>query len=151
MTQLSDRAPVRRRPTRRWRLVGVVAILTLLLLVGGYLLLAPHDDVPMPGRNATPEQVVEAYIDAVNARDFETSNAIFPSGAQAPRGLFSGYERIELVSIDRVDGDKQDDAWVHFTAEFKGGDGSLHDVEKWGYVLARNDEGYWRIVGQGVI
>lgn len=141
-------------PTKKRRkvwLLAVPAALVIALVVGGYFLVAPRDDVAMPSKTATPEQVVEAYIDAINARDYETSNALFPEAAGAPRGLFSGYERIELKSIDRVDGDKTDHAWVYFTADFKGGDGSLRDTDHWGYVLARTSDGHWYIVSQGVI
>lgn len=133
------------------RLLAVPIVFILALIVGGYFVLAPRDHIPLPSETATPEQVVEAYIDAINARDYKTSNAMFPGAAGAPRGLFSGYEHIDLKSIDRVDGDKIDHAWVHFTAEFSGGDGSLNDTTVWGYILDRASDGRWVITSQGVV
>lgn len=129
---------------------GILAIgLTVFaLLACGFLYLAPREDIPMPRKSASPEQVVKAYIDAINARDFDTSNGIYP---QDSKGFFSRRERIELKSIDRVEGDQRDHASVYFTAEFSGGDGSLDGRQQWGYELARKSEGHWFITGQGLV
>lgn len=133
---------------RRWLLA--IPTVVVLLLIGGYFVLAPHKDIPMPGKRATPAQVVEAYIYALNARDYETSNAIFPTAAHAPRNLLSRWEHIDLKRIENVEGDQKRHAWVHFTADFSGGDGTLQDG-LWGYVLQRDPNGYWRITDQGVV
>ncbi len=55
-------------------IAGVV--LAVVLCVAVLIWSAPRAQVPVPGPQATPEQVVRAYVAAVNARDFTTANAI---------------------------------------------------------------------------
>lgn len=134
----------RSRALSPWLLTPIV----VLLVVGAvWLWSGPREDVPLPGKDATPEQVVEAYTGAINARDFETSNVIYPD---SQNDRFSGPFSIDLKRIERVEGNQITDAWVYFTADFSGGDGSLLDGY-WGYVLERGDDGHWIIVDQGVI
>jgi hypothetical protein len=118
------------------------------LLAGGVLLWsAPREDVPVPGPDASPDQVVVAYIDAVNARDFDTANAI-DARAGLDLGRFSRPMTTELVRIEEtsVAGSR---AYVSFTADFDGGDGTVEDGE-WGYSLERGSDGLWHITDAGV-
>ncbi len=52
---------------------GVLAVVGLVALL---LWSAPRADFAVPGPDATAEEAVEAYLDAVVARDFATANAI---------------------------------------------------------------------------
>jgi hypothetical protein len=141
-------------PVNRTRRRGLVICLTsvgviALLVVGAFVWSAPRDDVPLPGTEAKPEQVVLAYLDAVNARDFDTANAILDPSFER-YGRFSRPVRTERVHITRafIDGGA---AHVLFSADFQGGDGSIGPGRQpWGYDLRRDDDGRWRIVDAGV-
>ena len=143
----TPRPATRRRRTLRSSLVPVGA---LGLLVGAaFVWTAPREDVAVPGRDATPEQVVIAYIDAVNARDFDTANAIdAPPGSDL--GRFSRPGRTDHVRMGRTLGGATS-AQVLFTADFRGGDGTLEgDDTVWGYLLDRGSDGRWHISDAGV-
>ncbi|MFC6288579.1 hypothetical protein ACFP3Q_04715 [Nocardioides sp. GCM10027113] len=99
------------------------------------------------GPDATPEEVVRAYVDAVNGRDFDTANAIDSRDGQ-DLGRFSRPMQTHDFELVSTTGDETR-AHVLFTADFEGGDGTVEDG-RWGYVLERNDEGLWRIVDAGV-
>lgn len=117
------------------------------LVVGAVAWSAPREDVAVPGPEATPEQVVRSYIDAVNARAFETANAIDarPGG---DLGRFSRPMRTHEVEIVRTVTEGTT-AHVLFTADFEGGDGTVEDG-LWGYYLERGDDGLWHITDAGV-
>ena len=61
--------PDTRPLSSRWVLLTLPATIGA-LVVAAFVCSAPRQDVALPGPYATPEQVVRAYIDAVNARDF---------------------------------------------------------------------------------
>ncbi len=116
-----------------------VPLATLKLLVGGgYHWAAPRDDVPVPGPEATPEQVVEACLDAVSARDFATANTI-DARPDTDLERFSRPTHTTDVQVQdtRVEGER---AHVLFTAEFDGGGGTIEDGP-WGYYLERGSDG----------
>jgi hypothetical protein len=97
LTQAS--ADTRRRPPRR---VGLAAFAGVALLLGAVIVWsAPRDDVAVPGPDASPEQVVAAYIGAVNARDFDTANAI-DARAGSDLGRFSRPMRTHQLKMDRT-------------------------------------------------
>lgn len=61
----------------RWQWLTVVVVTAVVLGgVGGYVLVAPRGQVPVPTAQATPEEVAQAWIDASNARDLDTMRAI---------------------------------------------------------------------------
>jgi hypothetical protein len=124
--------------------VLVVAVLVVVALVWS----APRDDVAVPGPDATPEQVVMAYVKAVNARDLDTANVI-DARPDSDLERLSGPIGIENVRMARtvMTGSS---AHVHFIADFRGGDGSLDGHQWWGYVLEQKSDGLWRIVDAGV-
>ena len=135
----------RRRRTLRSSLVPVGV---LGLLVGAaFVWAAPREDVAVPGRDATPEQVVIAYIDAVNARDFDTANAI-DARPGSDLGRFSRPMRTDLVRVEKTVTHGAA-AHVVFTADLDGGDGTVDDG-LWGYYLERDSDGRWRITDAGV-
>ena len=148
MRAVSQAEPIpctpRRRPLRAW----LAAVGVLGLMVGAALVwAAPREDVAVPGRDATPEQVVIAYINAVNARDFETANAI-DARPGSDLGRFSRSMEIHEVQMKKT---LADGAATHvlFTADFDGGDGTIDDGI-WGYYLERGSDGRWHITDAGV-
>jgi hypothetical protein len=135
----------------RSRRGGTLASLVVLLgLTAGaaFAWSAPRTDVALPGPDATPEQVVTAYIEAVNARDFDTSNAI-DARPGLDLGRFSRPARTLAVRLEEtvVDGFT---AHVTLTADFEGGDGTVEDG-LWGYYLERGRDGRWHITDAGVV
>ena len=119
----------------------------VLALVCVFAWSAPHEDVAVPGSEATPEQVVRAYIDAVNARDFDTANAI----DARPDGDLGRFSR-PMQSHEVVMGQTFTEgtaAHVLFAADFDGGDGTVEDGW-WGYYLERGNDGLWHITDAGV-
>ena len=134
----------RRRPLRGW----LAAVGVLGLLVGAaFVWTAPREDVAVPGRGASPKEVVIAYIDAVNARDFETANAI-DARPGSDLGRFSRPMRTHLVRMEETV-TAGAAAHVLFTADFVGGDGTIDDG-LWGYYLDRGSDGRWHITDAGV-
>lgn len=134
----------RRSPRPAWLTAFAVAAS---LVLGVLVWSAPRDDVPMPGPEATPEQVVRAYIDAVNARDFDTANAIDARNAKDLGRFSRPMQTYEVVIVKTVtDGTA---AHVLFTADFDGGDGTVEDG-LWGYVLELGTDGLWHITDAGV-
>ena len=148
MRAVSQAEPIpctpRRRPLRAW----LAAVGVLGLMVGAALVwAAPREDVAVPGRDATPEQVVIAYINAVNARDFDTANAI-DARPGSDLGRFSRSMEIHEVQMKKT---LADGAATHVlvTADFDGGDGTIDDGI-WGYYLERGSDGRWHITDAGV-
>ena len=120
--------------------IGVIAI----LVAAAWVWSAPRSQVPVPGPDADPEQVVNAYIEALNERDFETVNAI-DSGRDPDLGRFSrpgGFERAGDMRLN-FEGRR---AHVTFLAEYSGSEGR----DWWGYYLEKSDDGRWQIVDAGV-
>ena len=77
------RCAVFKRPGRLIALVASVLLVVVAATVA-YLLLPPRQtsDVAVPASNATPEQVVTAYLDALNAHDCDTAEAVMTEGAK---------------------------------------------------------------------
>lgn len=144
-TQTSLETP--RRPALRAWLAPVAA---LGMLVGAaFLWSAPREDVSLPGPDATPEQVVTAYIDAVNARDFDTANDIDARPGTDLGRRFSRPMRTHVIQMKNTVAEGKE-AHVVFTADFDGGDGTVEDGW-WGYVLQRGNDGLWHITDAGVV
>lgn len=111
--------------------------------------------IPMPPDEATPEQVVRAYADAVRAGDCRTADALVLRG-----GSWCGdIEMTALTVTDQAQEKRETEAgngpliqrvWVEVTIE--GGDGSLPDGRNlWSYLLDRTGpSGAWRIYDQGM-
>ncbi|ROR90903.1 hypothetical protein EDD33_1752 [Nocardioides aurantiacus] len=116
------------------------------LVVGAFIWSAPRGDVATPGPEATPEQVVRAYIDAVNARDFETANTI--DARPGDLGRFSRPMKTHDVEMGQTL-TENGRPHVLFTADFDGGDGTVEDGV-WGYYLERGRDGLWHIIDAGV-
>jgi hypothetical protein len=75
--------PVFKRPGRLFAVVaGVLVIMGMATVV--YLALPPRQtgDVPIPAANATPGQVVSAYLSALNSHDCRTAESATTPGAK---------------------------------------------------------------------
>lgn len=134
---------------KRRLLAGAIAMGMPLAIVG--LWAVPKADIPAPGPNATPAQVVAAYVAAYNARDFDTSNAI--DGRQrSDNGRFSRTGRWDDLDITRVDAMSQNRTWVRFTFTPHGIPGfESGDRQDFGLILQRQADGLWHIVDAGVV
>jgi hypothetical protein len=146
VTQAETSPDSGRRSSSRRAGLAAVAVVTA-LVVGAFVWSAPRQDVAVPGSEATPEQVVRAYIDAVNARDFDAANAIDARPGE-DLGRFSRPTQTHEVEMGKTvtEGTK---AHVLFTADFDGGDGTVEDG-LWGYYLERGNDKLWRITDAGV-
>lgn len=148
-------------PRRRLALV-LFAVLTALLIGGAaaWALVPPRQtaDIAMPADDASPEEVVTAYLEAVAAHDCETAVDLYHRELRCPalRSLrilevrdpfveepeWSGRtDAEEVVSVPtRIDLE-----WRPF-ADMTTQDGP----QPWSYLLARpSDGGPWRIVDSG--
>ncbi|TNC36498.1 hypothetical protein [Mumia zhuanghuii] len=125
-----------------------IGTLTVLGVIIGATWALPRKDVAIPDDDATPVEVVRAYVEALNARDFATSNQLW-SPPQS-NGLFSrpgGYENVEITGV-YVDDDLA--GWER-TINVALRHGPEDGAELWGFWLSRRDgDGAWRIVAQGV-
>ena len=112
--------------------------------------------VPIPPDYATPEQVVQAYADAVHARDCKTAEALVNNQRQSWCGSIdiTALKVIELTQERRETGSGQgpmiERVWV--TLRSQGGDISIPDGDHtWSYLLDRTGpNGAWRIYDQGL-
>lgn len=153
----------------RGRLIALTA--SMLVLIGAatvaYLLLPPRQtsDVARPALDATPEQVVTAYLDALDAHDCDTAEAMMTESAEdsatswckdvasltdvvvgahfAERPRDSGHSAPEEVANVPVDFNLR---WRPFH-----NDGSMNEgATTWGYLLVRDSPASpWRIFDQG--
>ena len=145
--------------------------MTALAVVLGVLLLGavvwrytePVRHVPVPAADATPQQVVTAYLDASTAHDVATMNAL-SAGDSFLRA--SRFEPSWMVSRVKTYAPSPDGgpgtAWTNWRQVvkvdvdmliLKGHDMNFPDNTDtyWGYVLGRQgDRDPWRIIDQGV-
>ena len=125
-------------------------------LVGLTLVGCSRPGVPMPADDASPEQVVRAYADAVHARDCDTADALVTDPGQSWCGDVDIAE-LTVTSTTREarateTGDGSTVTRVRVDITTRGGDESLPDGEfQWSYLLDRSGPGgAWRIDDQGM-
>lgn len=149
-------------PRRRW-----LVIATVILIVAGlgtaWVLTGPTRHVPVPPRSATPEEVVRTYLEASNAHDVATMNAL--TAGNAPRE--SRFRRTWIVgdvktypaAPESAAGGSAAEGWrqaVRVDVDMhmvKGDDMNMpdHTDAYWGYILGRQTSSErWRIIDQGV-
>lgn len=128
----------------------------------------PKEQIAVPPQSATPATVVKAYVAAVNARDFDTSNALLVSKRRLP--TYSRFERTptmkHLAVLSEVNVKEGTDAydedaalawkeatWVDVTFDYKGTDGSIKPGRvKWRYLVVRDrSTDPWRIRDWGLL
>lgn len=149
--------------TRRAVAVGMVVAVVILAVGAAYLLLPPRKtgDVAVPPNDAAPEQVVEAYLAALNAHDCATAEALSTSDASQ-----WCHDLRSLTDITVHDGIREKPSWsgqppsvevvnvaVDFSVRWRLGhdDGSMPDGRNpWGYLLMRRSADQpWRIFSEG--
>lgn len=148
-------------PRRTFALVAGALVLLVAAAVG-YLLLLPRQtgDVAVPPPDATPEQVVTAYVGALNAHDCDTAEAVMAEGAKdSGRSWCDDVARLTHVDVhDHFTESESDHAVVvnvpvtfDLTWRPFHDDGSMDEgATTWGYRLVRDSEhSPWRIFDQG--
>jgi hypothetical protein len=159
-------APVFRSPGRLIALVASALVLALAATVA-YLLLPPRKtaDVAVPVPNATPEQVVTAYLDALNTHDCATAQAVMTEGAKDSAKSWC-QDVASLTDVDVRDHVDEHPRWsghsppeevtnvpVTFNLNWRPFhiDGSMDEGSTtWGYLLVREPaDSPWRIFDQG--
>lgn len=147
------------------------AIVGELVVVGvaaavAYVLLPPRQtaEVAEPGHGATPEQVVAAYLEALNAHDCDTAAAL-TTGQDVARAWCGDVA--ELGDVEIGDHAVESPAWsgrpagtevvrvpVSFELDWRllHSDGSMDEgPTDWGFLLTRAaPDAPWRIFDQGV-
>ena len=136
--------------------------------LAAYLLLPPWQtgDVPLPARDAGPEQVVSVYLDALNEHDCGTAEALMVEGAEgSARAWCESVATLEDVEIrghfieppensGHSAPDEVANVPVSFDPEWRAfhDDGSLEEgAITWTYLLVRSSpDAPWRIFDQGV-
>lgn len=114
--------------------------------------------VAVPPDSATPEQVVRAYVAALNAHDCGTARDLtVPEEWSYSDGWcedVASLRHLDMVGSVTPSPGKVDSVGVTFDLDwrFLRGDGSLPQGRtSWGYDLQRTSaDDPWRIVGQGV-
>ena len=139
-------------PPRRAALAVTVAV------VASSLVGCSRERVPLPGADATPEEVVTAYIKAFNAGDCD-SMAALSDPVNSVKG-WCGRINASNVTFGEPFADvccgpgQEHEQVIHLPVEFRtrGGDSSMPDGDHvWGYILVRDRDGErWRVAAEGV-
>ena len=106
-------------------------------------------DIPDPGPSASPEQVVQVYLEAVSARDFQTANTLV-LGQQLRYGRLARAPRYVDLRVEGATAGERLSRYAEtsqVTATYRQDDaGPLTRRE---YTLVRSQDGQaWRIVDQ---
>lgn len=107
-----------------------------------------HADIPDPGPSATPEQVVQTYLQAVTVRDFDTANALVLA-RHLRYGRLDPAPRYTDLQVEPVDGGSSESsseftevARVAAACRRDGAQQASHRE----YTLVRSADRGWRIV-----
>lgn len=128
--------------------VGAVLSIAAVVLVASWLL--PSDEIAFPDDDATPAEVVRTYVDALNARDFETSNGLWVP--PETNGVFSRPGRYDEFEITGVGPDVDGNVRVAFRyVSHGGGPGEPGEGPATSaFILARTaSDGPWRLIDAG--
>ena len=150
-------------------LIGLVVTGVALTAGAGAALLAPPRqtaDIALPAPDATQELVVATYLDALNAHDCDTAEALMTEGAEhQARSWCEDVASLGDVGVlahsrelPEWSGHAGTDEVVRVPVTFDLSWRPLHDdgsmdegATSWGYLLMRDSEDSpWRIADQGV-
>jgi hypothetical protein len=155
--------------TRPGRLIAVVATMLVLAVAAtlAYLLLPPRqaNDVAVPASDARPEQVVTAYLDALNAHDCDTAEAVMTDDSKDSARSWC-EDVASLTELDVGDHVAERPRWSGHAAPLEVAnvpvtfnlswrplhdDGSMDEgTTTWEYLLVRTAaDSSWRIFDQG--
>lgn len=144
-------------------MVAVAVVVVAAIAVGGFLLQdwfsgRKTRDVPLPATNASAEEVLQTYLDALNAHDCDTATALATESARQQVESWchhvSSLEHVQVrpASVDAAA--NQTGFAVTFDLDWRlfRGDGSMDEGPTiWGYFLTRDSaSGPWRISDQGM-
>lgn len=153
------RAEFGERTWARWNLTRVVlslaaftALAWALVVAGG--LQAPADasaPVTLPAATASPRQVLEAWVRAVEAGDCPTEKALSTSTFTPGNGALCGRSEITAARPDPYERSPDPSQVTYATwLTVTGGDASLPDGEHlWFTTLRQQSGGAWRLVEGG--
>lgn len=143
--------------TRTLVLVNVVALLAT-VPASLWLWARPREHVALPPPGSSPDQVVQAYIEALNARDFATANTLVAGGALPTYGRFDRAPRYTDLRIRYVSGPahgrggEQYDVSVSFVYDGNGDVSLDAGPNDWAYVVERHSPaGPWHITAAGLM
>lgn len=146
-------------------LIGSLALVSALAVA--YLLLPPRQTahIARPALNATPEQVVTAYLEALNTHDCRASEALMTEGSEDTAAAWchdvASLSNLKVMSHIREQPeqtghsapDEVANVPVTFSLDWRPlqGDGSMNEGDTtWAYFLVRTaPEKPWRIFDQG--
>ena len=155
-----------KHPARLTALVAAGSVLALAATVG-YLLLPPQqtDTISLPPPDASPEQVVTVYLDALNAHDCDAAEALMTAGAEgSARAWCNDVASLTDVVVEghvlerpeysgHSDPEEVANVPVSFDLSWRPlhDDGSMAEgPTTWGFLLVRDSDGSpWRIFDQG--
>lgn len=128
------------------RLRGIVVL--PLLLAG----CSRSGHVAVPADDASPQDVVRAYVAAVNAKDCTTAITLAPGDSWCGRARLDELRLTSTTDQTREGNPSRKVKYVAVQFTLHGGDGSMPDgPHGWGYLLDRTGpQGAWRIYDQGV-
>ena len=147
--------------------IGIAVVLAVLIAWVVYALVFTHQEreVAVPRDDASPEKVVTAFIDALNAHDCETASQLEATGVDIAKGWcedVAGLSDLRTSKPFREEsqeyGHDASQQVVHVGVTFDldwrwlRSDGSMPEgPTAWGYLLERtSDDAPWRISDQGV-
>ena len=151
----------------RWRWV-VALVLTAGFVIGWIVYPSLHveqtRDVAVPPDGASPEEVVRAYLDALDAHDCDTAERLMTPNSSAESWCedLAGLADVQLRDVipekPRWSGHRDDQQVMQVVVRFDldwpwlHGDGSMPEgLTTWGYLLVRDSEAEsWTIFDQGV-
>jgi hypothetical protein len=159
------------RVVKALRWLAALAVGTLLVVgrATWFLLKPPHqtDDVPSPPADASPEQVVRAYLEALNAHDCATAEEVMAEGSESVaddwcRDLAhlthirvgqNSVENPQWLGFPRGTDEEFVSVPVSFDLDWRllHSDGTMSQgPTSWGYVLFRDGPDHpWLIFDQG--
>lgn len=132
-------------------LVVALLLATLTCMAYRYVTVQQTGDVAVPPTDASPEDVVRAYVEALDVHDCDTARELNPD-----QSWCEDVESMELVEIRPIHSVrarhvelpvKLEFEWRPFYFDVSMTDGRI----SWGFILDRDSRGEpWRIVDQGV-
>ncbi|KRE54523.1 hypothetical protein [Phycicoccus sp. Soil748] len=157
-----ESVPGPRPRATRWLITGLVVDGLVLAVAAVGLATAPSSHVPVPSARASAQDVVAAYLDASNAHDVGTMNAILDPARMGTLSRFRATWVVDEVDMQPVEAYHELDSVLPAGTEvvrvpvdlvvIRGTDLTVPDHTRlpWGFVLARPDAQHrWRIVDQG--
>jgi len=157
-------------PKHPGRLIAfaVAGVVVVVAATVAYFLLPPLQtaDVAVPPSDATPERVITAYLDALNAHDCGTAEALMTAKAESQAASWcedvANLKNVDVHDhfMERPQGSGHSapkevaQVPVNFDLNWRlfHNDGSMDEgATTWGYLLVRDSpDAPWRIFDQGV-